>query len=250
MRGTEGMIAAASYARKRNIPYFGICFGMQMAVIEATRNLAGVTGANSTEFGPCDEPVVGLLTEWVQGNQLQKREEGGDMGGTMRLGAYNARLKDGSRIAEIYGSTEIQERHRHRYEVNIAYRDRLEEKGLCFAGLSPDGVLPETVELTNHPWYIGVQYHPELKSRPFEPHPLFRSFIAAAMVQSRLVGRRRQKSLTTPVFVGTINFVIPGLSRGSIFSMAYYFHWIPGTSPGMTKGSDRKGFRLAHRDCA
>jgi len=187
MRGTEGMIAAAGYARRRNIPYFGICFGMQMAVIEATRNLAGVAGAGSTEFGPCDEPVVGLLTEWVKGNELHRREEGGDLGGTMRLGSYTAQLKPCSRIAEIYGSTEIHERHRHRYEVNITYRDRLEDKGLRFAGLSPDGVLPETVELANHPWFVGVQYHPELKSRPFEPHPLFRSFIAAAMVQSRLV---------------------------------------------------------------
>ncbi len=187
MRGTEGMIAAAGYARRRKIPYFGICFGMQMAVIEATRNLAGVPGAGSTEFGPCDEPVVGLLTEWLKGNELHRREEGGDLGGTMRLGAYTAQLQPGSKIAEIYGSTEIHERHRHRYEVNIKYRERLEAKGLNFAGLSPDGILPETVEMTDHPWFIGVQYHPELKSRPFEPHPLFSSFVAAAMVQSRLV---------------------------------------------------------------
>jgi CTP synthase len=187
MRGTEGMINAAGYARRRKIPYFGICFGMQMAVIEATRNLAGIPGAGSTEFGPCDEPVVGLLTEWVKGNELHKREEGGDLGGTMRLGSYTAQLKPGSRIAEIYGSTEIHERHRHRYEVNIAYRARLEDQGLRFAGLSPDGILPETVEMIDHPWYIGVQYHPELKSRPFEPHPLFKSFVNAAMVQSRMV---------------------------------------------------------------
>ncbi|MDR3495092.1 MAG: CTP synthase [Ancalomicrobiaceae bacterium] len=187
MRGTEGMIAAAGYARKRKIPYFGICFGMQMAVIEATRNLAGVPNAGSTEFGPCEEPVVGLLTEWVKGNELLKRQAGGNMGGTMRLGAYRAYLAPGSRIAEIYGKTEIEERHRHRYEVNVAYRERLEAKGLRFAGISPDGVLPETVEMPDHPWFIGVQYHPELKSRPFQPHPLFSSFIAAAMEQTRLV---------------------------------------------------------------
>ncbi|MEJ1159274.1 CTP synthase [Prosthecomicrobium sp. N25] len=186
-RGTEGKIAAAGYARRRGIPYFGICFGMQMAVIEAARNLAGVTEANSTEFGPCSEPVVGLLTEWLQGNELQRRSEGGDLGGTMRLGAYRARLAPGSLISSIYGATEILERHRHRYEVNIAYRDRLEAKGMSFAGMSPDGVLPETVELKDHPWFVGVQYHPELKSRPFEPHPLFTSFISAAMEQSRLV---------------------------------------------------------------
>ncbi|WP_407051335.1 CTP synthase [Methyloraptor flagellatus] len=186
-RGTEGKIAAAGYARKRGIPYFGICFGMQMAVIEATRSLAGVSNASSTEFGPCEEPVVGLLTEWVQGNELQRRVEGGDLGGTMRLGAYRAHLASGSKIAEIYGASQISERHRHRYEVNIAYRDRLEAKGMRFAGMSPDGVLPETVELVDHPWFVGVQYHPELKSRPFEPHPLFRSFVEAAIVQSRLV---------------------------------------------------------------
>lgn len=186
-RGTEGKIAAAGYARKRGIPYFGICFGMQMAVIEAARNMAGVAEANSTEFGPCEEPVVGLLTEWIQGNELQRRAEGGDLGGTMRLGAYKARLAPGSLISRIYGATEIHERHRHRYEVNIAYRDRLEACGLRFAGMSPDGVLPETVELVDHPWFVGVQYHPELKSRPFEPHPLFTSFVAAAMDQSRLV---------------------------------------------------------------
>ena len=186
-RGTEGKIAAAGYARRRGIPYFGICFGMQMAVIEATRTLAGVAEASSTEFGPCSEPVVGLLTEWIQGNELQRRAEGGDLGGTMRLGAYRAHLSGGSKIASIYGSTEISERHRHRYEVNIAYRDRLEQKGMRFAGMSPDGVLPETVELVDHPWFVGVQYHPELKSRPFEPHPLFTSFVAAAIDQSRLV---------------------------------------------------------------
>ncbi|MDP3545129.1 MAG: gamma-glutamyl-gamma-aminobutyrate hydrolase family protein, partial [Phreatobacter sp.] len=165
----------------------GICFGMQMAVIEAARNLAGVTNANSTEFGPTPEPVVGLLTEWLKGNELQKRSSGSDLGGTMRLGAYTAHLKPDSKIASIYRADVISERHRHRYEVNLDYRKRLEDKGLVFTGLSPDGVLPETIEYPDHPWFIGVQYHPELKSRPFDPHPLFRSFIEAAKAQSRLV---------------------------------------------------------------
>jgi CTP synthase len=160
---------------------------MQMAVIEATRSLAGLPEANSTEFGPTPEPVVGLMTEWLRGNELERRQAAGDLGGTMRLGAYKADLKPGSRIAEIYGDAEISERHRHRYEVNTAYRARLEAKGLVFAGMSPDGLLPETIELADHPWFIGVQFHPELKSRPFEPHPLFASFIAAAKAQSRLV---------------------------------------------------------------
>jgi CTP synthase len=186
-RGAEGKIQAARYAREREIPYFGICFGMQMAVIEATRSLAGVKEANSTEFGPTPEPVVGLLTEWLKGNELETRAANGDLGGTMRLGAYPARLRQGSRVAEIYGTTEISERHRHRYEVNMAYRDRLEDQGMIVSGLSPDGLLPEIVEVEGHPWFIGVQFHPELKSRPFEPHPLFRSFIGAAVEQSRLV---------------------------------------------------------------
>jgi CTP synthase len=186
-RGSEGKIRAARFARERKIPYFGICFGMQMAVIEATRNLAGVKEASSTEFGPTSEPVVGLLTEWLRGNELERRSAGGDLGGTMRLGSYQAKLAPGSKIAQVYGSTDISERHRHRYEVNMAYRERLEEKGLRFSGVSPDGVLPEIVEYEDHPWFIGVQYHPELKSRPFEPHPLFSSFIKAAVVQSRLV---------------------------------------------------------------
>ncbi|WP_422023606.1 CTP synthase [Roseibium sp.] len=186
-RGAEGKIAAAHYARTRDIPYFGICFGMQMAVVEAARNLAGIKEASSTEFGPTTEPVVGLMTEWTKGNAKEMRVEDGDLGGTMRLGAYPAALKPGSKIAEVYGSTSISERHRHRYEVNIDYRDRLENCGLIFAGTSPDGVLPETVEIEDHPWFIGVQYHPELKSRPFEPHPLFASFVGAAMRQSRLV---------------------------------------------------------------
>jgi CTP synthase len=186
-RGAEGKIRAARFARERKVPYFGICFGMQMAVIEAARSLAGIQDASSTEFGPTSEPVVGLMTEWLRGNELEKRSLSGDLGGTMRLGAYQASLKPGSKVAEIYGGTEISERHRHRYEVNMTYRDRLEGKGLRFSGVSPDGVLPEIVEYEDHPWFIGVQYHPELKSRPFEPHPLFKSFIHAAVEQSRLV---------------------------------------------------------------
>lgn len=186
-RGAEGKIRAATFARQRKVPYFGICFGMQMAVIEAARSLAGIDEANSTEFGPTQEPVVGLMTEWMRGNELEQRGIGSDLGGTMRLGAYASSLAQGSKIAQIYGSTEISERHRHRYEVNMAYRERLEAKGMSFAGLSPDGLLPETVEYPDHPWFIGVQYHPELKSRPFEPHPLFASFVEAAKVQSRLV---------------------------------------------------------------
>jgi CTP synthase len=187
-RGAEGKIRAAQFARERDVPYFGICFGMQMAVIEAARNLIGIAEANSTEFGPTPEPVVGLMTEWLKGNELERRSQNGDLGGTMRLGAYPAILKRGSRVSEVYGGAiEISERHRHRYEVNTAYKDGLEQHGLRFSGLSPDGVLPEIVEYEDHPWFIGVQFHPELKSRPFEPHPLFASFIQAAMVQSRLV---------------------------------------------------------------
>ena len=186
-RGVEGKIAAATFARERKVPYFGICLGMQMAVIEAARNLAGIQGAGSTEFGPCQNPIVGLLTEWERDGIIEKRSEDGDMGGTMRLGAYEARLRQGSRIREIYGSDVISERHRHRYEVNLAYEDELSAKGMVFSAKSPDGVLPEIVELPDHPWFIGVQFHPELKSRPFEPHPLFTSFIGAAVDQSRLV---------------------------------------------------------------
>ena len=186
-RGSEGKILAVKFARERRVPYFGICFGMQMATLEAARNLCGIAGAGSTEFGATEEPVVGLMTEWMQGNELEQRRLGGDLGGTMRLGAFPAHLGKGSRIASIYGANDISERHRHRYEVNTAYRDRLEAAGLRFAGLSPDGLLPETVEYPDHPWFVGVQFHPELKSRPFEPHPLFKSFIAAAVDQSRLV---------------------------------------------------------------
>jgi CTP synthase len=186
-RGSEGKILAARFARTRKVPYFGICFGMQMAVIEAARDLVGIKKAGSTEFGPSEEPVVGLMTEWMRGNELEKRRQGGDLGGTMRLGAYVAQLAKGSKVAKIYGGTEISERHRHRYEVNTRYRARLEEAGVRFCGMSPDGLLPEIIELPDHPWFIGVQFHPELKSRPFDPHPLFKSFIAAAVEQSRLV---------------------------------------------------------------
>jgi CTP synthase len=186
-RGTEGKILAAKFARTRKVPYFGICFGMQMAVIEAARNLAGIRQASSTEFGPAKEPVVALMTEWMNNGQLQTRASGGDLGGTMRLGAFEATLSGNSKIAACYGATTISERHRHRWEVNTDYRERLEKAGLLFSGLSPDGLLPETVEYPDHPWFIGVQFHPELKSRPFEPHPLFKGFIAAAIEQSRLV---------------------------------------------------------------
>jgi CTP synthase len=186
-RGSEGMIEAARYARERRVPFFGVCFGMQMAVIEAARHLAKLPGAGSTEFGPCEHPVVGLMTEWIRGNMLERREADGDLGGTMRLGAYEAVLDPESRVAQIYGTTLISERHRHRYEINIGYKDTLEEAGLCFSGLSPDGMLPEIVELPDHPWFIGVQFHPELKSKPFEPHPLYTSFVRAALDQSRLV---------------------------------------------------------------
>ena len=186
-RGAEGKIASVRFAREREIPYFGICFGMQMACIEGARDLGGIAGASSTEFGPTDEPVVGLITEWMGRDGLEKREASGDMGGTMRLGAYEASLGGNSRVASIYGSNTISEPHRHRYEVNTGYRDVLEQGGLVFSGMSPDGTLPEIVERPDHPWFIGVQFHPELKSKPFDPHPLFASFIEAAVKQSRLV---------------------------------------------------------------
>ena len=187
-RGAEGKIRAARFARERKVPYFGICFGMQMAVVEAARNLCGIADANSTEFGPTDEPVVGLMTEWLKGNELQTRGTSGDLGGTMRLGAYPALLSRGSRVADIYGATEISERHRHRYEVNTNYKGRLEQRGMRFCGMSPDGVLPEIIEYVDHPWFIGVQFHPELKSRPFEPHPLFASFIGGSRTSASSPG--------------------------------------------------------------
>ncbi|MFL1460644.1 CTP synthase [Roseococcus sp. DSY-14] len=186
-RGTPGKIAAVRFARERKIPFLGICFGMQMAVIEAARNLLGIEKASSTEFGPCEEPVVGLMTEWVRGNSTETRGETTDLGGTMRVGVYPAALAEESLVAQVYGATRIEERHRHRYEVNVAYRDRLEGGGLRFSGMSPDGRLPEIVEYPDHPWFIGVQFHPELKSKPFAPHPLFAGFVGAAVKQARLV---------------------------------------------------------------
>ena len=186
-RGAAGKVAAVTFARERHIPYFGICFGMQLAVVEAARNLAGIATASSTEFGPAEEPVVGLLTEWEREGVTLSRTAGGDLGGTMRLGAYPCVLERGSLAHAIYGQAEIDERHRHRYEVNINYVNRLSAAGLRFSGMSPDGRLPEIVELADHPWFVGVQFHPELKSKPFAPHPLFASFIRAAVAQSRLV---------------------------------------------------------------
>ena len=185
-RGSEGKILAARFAREHRVPYFGICFGMQMACIEAARNLAGIPEASSTEFGPTPEPVVGLMTEWMRGDQLEKRRLGGDLGGTMRLGAYEARLKPNTRIASIYGTTTISERHRHRYEVNPKYRERLEEAGLLFSGMSPDGLLPETIEYPDHPWFIGVQFH-RAEVAAVRSAPAVQSFIAAAVEQSQLV---------------------------------------------------------------
>lgn len=186
-RGSEGKIAAVTFARTHKVPYLGICFGMQMAVIECARNLAGLERASSSEFGHTEEPLVGLMTEWVRGDQMVRRSVSGDLGGTMRLGAYECRIQEGTRAHEVYGTHTIFERHRHRYEVNINYREQLEAAGLRFSGMSPDGLLPEIVEYPDHPWFIGVQFHPELRSKPFDPHPLFTSFVAAAVAQSRLV---------------------------------------------------------------
>ncbi|MEZ5684015.1 MAG: CTP synthase [Novosphingobium sp.] len=187
VRGTEGKIASVRFARERKVPFFGICLGMQMACIEGARD-AGIADASSTEFGPTSEPVVGIITEWMSPEGLQQRGADSDLGGTMRLGAYEARLTGNSHVSAIYGgAASISERHRHRYEVNGAYRDVLEKSGLVFSGMSPDGLLPEIVERPEHPWFVGVQFHPELKSRPFDPHPLFAGFIAAALAQARLV---------------------------------------------------------------
>jgi CTP synthase len=191
VRGTEGMIQAARFARERRVPYFGICLGMQMAVIEAARHLAGVNDAGSQEFDAPGRPpsahVIYHMSEWVEGNRTVRRKVDDAKGGTMRLGAYPAMLAEGSRVARIYGAATISERHRHRYEVDVAYRERLEAAGLRFSGMSPDGGLPEIVEIPDHPWFMGVQFHPELKSKPFAPHPLFASFVRAAVDQSRLV---------------------------------------------------------------
>ena len=186
-RGTEGKLASVRFARERKVPFFGICLGMQMACIEGARNTAGIAEASSTEFGETSEPVVGIITEWMTEEGLQTRAAGGDLGGTMRLGAYEAQLAGNSHVAAIYGKTTISERHRHRYEVNSAYREPLEKGGLVFSGMSPDGLLPEIVERPDHPWFVGVQFHPELKSKPFDPHPLFTGFIGASLAQSRLV---------------------------------------------------------------
>ena len=186
-RGSEGKIASVKFARERKVPFFGICLGMQMACIEGARNTADIADATSSEFGSGGSPIVGIITEWMSEEGLQKREAGGDLGGTMRLGAYEATLSGNSHVASIYGTTSISERHRHRYEVNAHYKAPLEAGGLVFSGMSPDGELPEIVERPDHPWFVGVQFHPELKSKPFDPHPLFASFIEAAVKQSRLV---------------------------------------------------------------
>ena len=186
-RGTEGKIGAVRFARERKVPFFGICYGLHMAVIEAARDLAGLDGAGTTEIGNPKHPVIGLMTEWVKGNQVEQRAADADMGGTMRLGAYPATLTPGSRVAEVYGTTQISERHRHRYEVNTDYARQLSKHGMEVSGWSPDGRLPEIMEIPDHPWFIGVQFHPELKSRPLEPHPLFTSFVAAALRRNRLV---------------------------------------------------------------
>ena len=186
-RGTEGKIKAVQFAREHKIPYFGICLGMQMAVIEIARNKAGLNDVGSSEFGKYGNPVVGLMTEWMKGDDVERRNESGNLGGTMRLGAYQAKLSAGSKVRGIYGSDIISERHRHRYEVNTTYKKQLEDAGVIFSGMSPDGKLPEIIELKDHPWFVGVQFHPELKSKPFDPHPLFTSFIKAAVDKNRLV---------------------------------------------------------------
>ena len=186
-RGAEGKIEAIRIAREYKIPYFGICFGMQMAVLETARALAGMSTASSTEFGPCKDPLVGLMTEWTSGNEVQTRSNDDDLGGTMRLGAYECTLRDGSLVRSLYGHSDIEERHRHRYEVNVAYREILENAGMVMSGVSPDGALPEIVERPEHPWFVGVQFHPELKSKPFQPHPLFTGFVAATHKKARLL---------------------------------------------------------------
>ena len=188
-RGSEGKIFASKYARENKIPFFGICFGMQMAVVDVARNLLEYKSASSSEFGKTDRPVIGLLTEWIKDEEIQKRDLQSEYGGTMRLGSYPAILKKGSKVRNIYGSKKVNERHRHRYEVNMSFIDDLERVGLRFVGMSPDGLLPEIVELKNHPWFIGVQFHPELKSRPFNPHPLFSSFIKASVKKSKISGK-------------------------------------------------------------
>lgn len=186
-RGTDGKLAAIKYAREHKVPFLGICFGMQMAVIETMRNVAGIKNAGTTEFGPDCEPVVGLMTEWDKDGAKQIRHKDGDLGGTMRLGAYDCTLNPNSRVAGIYGCSAVSERHRHRYEVNMKYENVLRRAGMVISGKSPDGKLPEIVERPDHPWFVGVQFHPELKSKPFDPAPLFISFIKAAIDKSRLL---------------------------------------------------------------
>jgi len=186
-RGTEGKIAAVKFAREKNIPYFGICFGMQLAVIEAVRNLGGLPDASTSEFGASPHCVIGLITEWIKNGEVEIRKSNGDLGGTMRLGAYPSNIKKGTKAYAAYGQKVIHERHRHRYEVNTNYAKNYEQAGLVFSGMSPDDSLPEIIERADHPWFVGVQFHPELKSRPLEPHPLFTAFIAAAIKKSRLV---------------------------------------------------------------
>ena len=185
-RGSEGKILAIKFARENKVPYFGICFGMQLAVIEMARNLIGIKDASSSEFGNCTNSVVGLMTEWKKGDTLESRSANGDLGGSMRLGAYQATINKNSMAYEVYKSESISERHRHRYEVNKNYEEKLNDKGVNFSGFSPDGLLPEIVEIKDHPWFIGVQFHPELKSKPFDPHPLFKSFIKASVDQSKV----------------------------------------------------------------
>ena len=192
VRGTEGMIGAIQYAREHKVPYMGICFGMQLAMIEVARSLLNLKEASSTEFGPTPCPVVGLLTEWQKGETYERRAAGGNLGGTMRLGSYECHLKPDTLAHSIYGQTVIHERHRHRYEVNIGYRPQFETAGMVFSGLSPDGMLPEMVEATNHPWFLGMQFHPELASRPFDPHPVFSAFVAAAVKRKEEVAHAGQ----------------------------------------------------------
>ena len=183
-RGTEGKIAAINFARNNNIPFLGICFGMQMAVIEFARNKLKIKNATSSEFGSSKVSVVGLMNEWIKDGKLIKGTNK-NLGGTMRLGSYEARLKKDTLISNIYKAQKINERHRHRYEVNINFRKEFEKKGMIFSGLSPDNKLPEIIELKDHPWFIGVQFHPEFKSRPLLPHPLFSSFIKAAKINQK-----------------------------------------------------------------
>ena len=180
-RGIKGKLLTISYLRKNRVPFLGICLGLQLAIIEFAQNVLNIKGANSSEFGPCDEIVIGLLTEWNKSGKKIRRHVGSDKGGTMRLGSYPCDVVRGSKAFNIYKKRRIEERHRHRYEVNSIYESLFNEKGLYFSGKSPDGKLPEIIEIKTHPWFLGVQFHPELKSRPFDPHPIFKSFIEATI---------------------------------------------------------------------